>query len=76
MKNILISIITIVYNREKGIEKTIKSVLGQDYKNIEYIIMIRGIDIIFKSGIDLCINILSYMLELQHFYFYNIKMLH
>ncbi|QIA08525.1 glycosyltransferase family 2 protein [Draconibacterium halophilum] len=35
----LISIITIVKNGENSIEKTIKSVLNQSYKNIEYIII-------------------------------------
>ncbi len=36
---ILVSIITPCYNSEKTIEKTIKSVLNQTYKNIEYIII-------------------------------------
>lgn len=36
---ILITIITIVLNDKKGIEKTIKSVLSQTYDNIEYIII-------------------------------------
>ena len=35
----LISIITVVFNGEKFIENTIKSVLGQDYPNIEYIVI-------------------------------------
>lgn len=35
----LFSIITVVYNGEKTIEKTINSVLNQTYKNIEYIII-------------------------------------
>ena len=39
--NKLISIITIVYNDEKNIEKTINSVLKQKYSYIEYIIVIR-----------------------------------
>ncbi|MFM9908865.1 MAG: glycosyltransferase family 2 protein [Chitinophagaceae bacterium] len=34
-----ISIITVVYNCEKTIERTIQSVLGQTYSNIEYIII-------------------------------------
>lgn len=34
-----ISIITVVYNGAKTIEQTIRSVLGQSYKNIEYIII-------------------------------------
>ena len=39
MKNPLISIITVSYNSEKYIEETINSVLSQDYKNIEYLII-------------------------------------
>lgn len=38
-KNIKISIITIVFNGEKVIERTIKSVINQTYKNIEYILI-------------------------------------
>ncbi len=34
-----VSIITVVYNGAKTIEKTIQSVLGQSYDNIEYIII-------------------------------------
>ncbi len=34
-----ISIITVVYNCEKTIERTIRSVLSQSYKNIEYLII-------------------------------------
>ncbi|MCA0430589.1 MAG: glycosyltransferase [Bacteroidetes bacterium] len=34
-----VSIITITFNAEKTIESTIKSVLSQNYKNIEYIII-------------------------------------
>lgn len=34
-----ISIITVCYNAEREIERTIRSVLGQTYKNIEYIIV-------------------------------------
>lgn len=39
MKDILVSIITVCYNSEKTIEKTIQSVLNQTYKNIEYIVV-------------------------------------
>ncbi len=39
MKNVWVSIITVCYNSEKTIERTIKSVLEQTYKSIEYIII-------------------------------------
>ena len=39
MSNLMLSIITIVFNGEKYIETTIKSVLSQTYQNIEYIII-------------------------------------
>src|SRR5258705_5340519 len=38
----LVSIITIVYNGEKYIEDSIRSVINQSYKNIEYIIIDGG----------------------------------
>ena len=38
-KNPLVSIITTCFNAEKTMERTIKSVIGQNYKNIEYIII-------------------------------------
>ena len=34
-----VSIITICYNRKSTIEQSIKSVLGQDYPHIEYIVI-------------------------------------
>lgn len=48
-----ITVITITYNAEKYLEQTIKSVIEQDYKNIEYIIIDGGstdstVDIIKK----------------------------
>jgi glycosyltransferase involved in cell wall biosynthesis len=35
----LVSIITVCYNRKSTIEQSVKSVLGQDYPNIEYIVI-------------------------------------
>ena len=39
MKNFKISIITVVKNDVQNIEKTIKSLLNQSYKNFEHIII-------------------------------------
>lgn len=39
MKNLKISVIMATYNAEKTIEKTIKSVISQTYKNIEFLII-------------------------------------
>jgi glycosyltransferase involved in cell wall biosynthesis len=59
----LVSIITVTFNAEKHLEQTIRSVLNQTYKNIEYIIIDGGskdktIDIIkkFEDQIDLWIS--------------------
>jgi len=38
----LVSIVTVVYNGEKYIEHTIRSVIDQSYKNIEYIVVDGG----------------------------------
>ena len=53
-KKPLFSIITVVYNGDKFLEKTILSVVNQSYKNFEYIIIDGGstdksLDIIKKS---------------------------
>jgi len=40
--NPLVSVITVVFNNKDTIESTIKSVLGQTYKNIEYIVVDGG----------------------------------
>ncbi len=40
--NIDFSIITVSYNSEETIDRTIKSVLNQSYKNFEYIIVDGG----------------------------------
>ncbi len=40
--NPLISIITVVFNGKKSLEKTIQSVINQSYENIEYIIIDGG----------------------------------
>lgn len=42
LENILISVVTIVFNGSKELEKTIESVLNQSYENIEYIIIDGG----------------------------------
>lgn len=42
MKNIRVSIITPCFNSESTIERTIKSVLGQTYENLEYLILDGG----------------------------------
>lgn len=42
MERLKVSLITICYNAEKTIAKTIESVLSQDYENLEYIIVDGG----------------------------------
>jgi glycosyltransferase involved in cell wall biosynthesis len=42
MKDVQVSIVTVVLNDEKNIKKTINSVLNQTYLNIEYIVIDGG----------------------------------
>lgn len=59
----LITVITVVFNGVKGLEKTIQSVIGQSYPNVEYIVIDGGssdgtLDIIgkYESKIDYWIS--------------------
>jgi glycosyltransferase involved in cell wall biosynthesis len=67
----LVSIITVVYNGEKYLEKTIQSVINQTYTNIEYIIIDGGssdntVDIIKKYD-----NYISYWISEKDNGIYN-----
>ena len=39
MRNPKFTIITVTFNAEKSLEKTIQSVISQTYRNVEYIIV-------------------------------------
>ena len=63
MKALTITIVTVCYNAHENIEKTIKSIVNQTYKHIEYIIIDGGskdgtLDIIkkYSQHISLCIS--------------------
>ncbi|MBF8150977.1 glycosyltransferase [Winogradskyella sp. F6397] len=56
----LISIITINYNDLEGLQKTMKSVLGQTYTDIEYIIIDGGSEDGSKAYIESCEQDLAY----------------
>lgn len=58
-----VTVVTITYNAVQYLEKTLQSIISQDYKNIEYIIIDGGsidgtLDIIkrYEEQIDLCLS--------------------
>jgi glycosyltransferase involved in cell wall biosynthesis len=63
IKNYKISVVTVVKNAEKTIEKTIKSIISQNYKNYQYIIIDGGstdntLKILedYKTNIDILVS--------------------
>ncbi|MBP2676091.1 MAG: glycosyltransferase like 2 family protein, partial [Deltaproteobacteria bacterium] len=38
----LVTVVTVVFNGEKYLEEAIQSVIGQDYENLEYIVVDGG----------------------------------
>ena len=67
----LISVITVVLNGEKFLEKTIQSVINQTYSNVEYIIIDGGsidgtLDIIRKYD-----NVIDYWISEKDYGIYN-----
>ena len=65
-ENLKISIITVCCNAEKTIEKTIKSIVSQAYKHIEYII-------IDGASTDGTLNVPSkFLFQKRCFYHYRI----
>ena len=64
---LLISIITVIFNGEQYLEKTIQSVINQTYDNVEYIIIDGGstdstLDIIKNMKIRLTIGLVKRMM--------------
>lgn len=62
-KDYKVSIITVVYNGAKTIEQTIKSVLAQTYKNIEYIIIDGGSDDGTQQIVDKYSDFINYFVS-------------
>lgn len=58
-----ISIVTVVYNAVDSIEETIRSVIGQSYENVEYIIIDGNSSDGTKKIIDKYINHISFYLS-------------